>query len=267
MSSNFPQLKKYQNWLKSEESDYFPWIKVHDLSSRGLSSIIRGFSSSRNHHLLSNLELATFLLLDWNTNVVDIKDQYALDPVVTDQLASEAKIKHPAIKGKLHIMSTDFLISVAGNTPCVALQVKPSSELRKPRVIEKLEIERRYWARKNIPWYIITEKEIPQILTENVRWLQSTLCELSKIPDLDKRLDLLLRFSKKANSSDSIIEFTKQLDLAYGLELGESLSEIRHLIAWRYINVDLTKKFNLLTVKNLVDGMAHFNGEYRAIIS
>ncbi len=67
MSSNFPQLKKYQDWLKSEESDYTPWIKVHDLSSWGLSSIIRGFSTSRNHHFLSNLELATFLLLDWDS--------------------------------------------------------------------------------------------------------------------------------------------------------------------------------------------------------
>jgi len=255
MTLNQKQIKKYNSWFESSEKDYTSWIKVYELSSRGLSSIIHGFSTSRNHHLLSNHELAIFLLLDWNHNVLDIKEQYALDPNVTSKIAIEAKIKHPVFEGDLHIMSTDFLVCMKnGSNPRIAFQVKPSELLSNKRVIEKLEIERRYWARKNIPWYLITEKEIPQVLTENVRWLQSTLCNISKISNLEEKLDLFLQFSEKVNLSDSIIDFTKQLDLAYDFEIGESLLEVRQLIAWRYIQVDLTKKFNLLTVKDLVEG-------------
>ena len=36
----------------------------------------------------------------------------------------------------------------------------------------KLEIEREYWQRRNIDWGIVTDKEIPKILCENVKWVR-----------------------------------------------------------------------------------------------
>ncbi len=41
------------------------------------------------------------------------------------------------------------------------IQVKPLKELIKEGIIEKLEIERRYWEFKEILWSIVTEQNIP----------------------------------------------------------------------------------------------------------
>jgi len=39
-------------------------------------------------------------------------------------------------------------------------------------VLEKLEIERRFWAEQEIPLRIITEQEFSPILTKNLQWLR-----------------------------------------------------------------------------------------------
>ena len=66
-------------------------------------------------------------------------------------------------------MTTDFLITVDGGY--VARTVKPKTELQKLRVREKLEIERRYWLKRNVEWRIITEDEIPNTKIRNIEWL------------------------------------------------------------------------------------------------
>ena len=43
----------------------------------------------------------------------------------------------------------------------------------KLRVREKLEIERRYWLKRNVEWRIITEDEIPNTKIRNIEWLCS----------------------------------------------------------------------------------------------
>jgi hypothetical protein len=48
--------------------------------------------------------------------------------------------------------------------------VKPAAELDKARVLEKLEIERRYWQEQGIDWGIITEKDIQSVLVRNIAW-------------------------------------------------------------------------------------------------
>jgi len=56
-----------------------------------------------------------------------------------------------------------------------ARSVEPESELNKRCTIEKLEIERVYWYEKGIDWGIVTEHEIPMVLTENPRDPPGTL--------------------------------------------------------------------------------------------
>jgi hypothetical protein len=62
----------------------------------------------------------------------------------------------------LPYISSDFLVNTKDlNRPKFVLQTKYADALNDPRTIEKLEIERRCWVEKDIPWQIITEKEIP----------------------------------------------------------------------------------------------------------
>lgn len=50
-------------------SDYKPWLTVRDVPSEGRSHRVFGHLTQRTHHLLSDLELATFLLLQWRPSV------------------------------------------------------------------------------------------------------------------------------------------------------------------------------------------------------
>ena len=59
--------------------DYKPCKTVQNFSSIGRSHRVQGRVSKRLHHLFSDLELSTFLLLDWNQNVTDIREHYPLD--------------------------------------------------------------------------------------------------------------------------------------------------------------------------------------------
>ncbi|MBD0363546.1 MAG: TnsA endonuclease N-terminal domain-containing protein [Coleofasciculus sp. C3-bin4] len=39
------------------------------------------------------------------------------------------------------------------------------------RTIEKFEIERQYWLKRNISWGIVTERELPPALAKNIDWI------------------------------------------------------------------------------------------------
>ena len=59
-----------KRWIKEGRGqgnlkDYKPWITIRDVSSKGRSHRVFGHTTKRTHHLLSDLELAIFLLLDW----------------------------------------------------------------------------------------------------------------------------------------------------------------------------------------------------------
>ena len=57
-------------------ASYTPWILVQDFPSKGMASRVQGAKTGRIHHLMSNLELSFFYILDWSDNVPDIRKQY-----------------------------------------------------------------------------------------------------------------------------------------------------------------------------------------------
>ena len=74
---------KNRRWIKDGRgsgggSEYKPWLTVRDLPSVGRSHRVFGHKCQRTHHLLSDLELATFLLLEWSTKTTEIREQLPL---------------------------------------------------------------------------------------------------------------------------------------------------------------------------------------------
>ncbi len=83
---------KIQKWIKEGRgqgfgNNYKPWITIRDVSSEGRSHRVFGHKSQRTHHLLSDLELSTFLLLEWHSTTIDIREQYPLDLEQTLEIA------------------------------------------------------------------------------------------------------------------------------------------------------------------------------------
>lgn len=125
-----------KKWIKEGRGkgsgrDYRPWLTVRDLPSQGRSHRVMGHLTQRTHHFLSDLELATFFLLEWNSTVSDIREQFPLHVEDTLRLAEEANIRHPEIGGYTQVMSTDFVVDFSASSGArrMAIQVKSSREL------------------------------------------------------------------------------------------------------------------------------------------
>ncbi|WP_199221448.1 TnsA endonuclease N-terminal domain-containing protein [Desulfonatronum sp. SC1] len=217
-------------WIKQGRGqgtgkDYQPWLTVRDLPSSGRSHRVWGFQTQRTHHLLSDLELKAFFLFDWNPVVTDLREQYPLALDDTLEIAKKSCIRHPEFRGQVQVMTTDFLVDTnRAELPKFAIQVKTSSDLFNPRVIEKLEIERQYWKKHKVPWYLLTEKQIPKSVTENISWLYPSQLML-EIEDLLEMAPLYMNFFHK-NPAVKISQAAMMLDQAYSLENGESLQKI-----------------------------------------
>lgn len=235
---------KNQKWLREGRgsghgSDYKPWLTVRDLSSQGRSHRVFGHKSQRTHHLLSDLELAVFLLLEWSRSTVDIREQFPLRLEDTKALALESGIDHPSVRGVLQVMSSDFLVNTTdASQPKFALQAKYAEALSDARTIEKLELERRYWLQKGVPWWLITEKDIPSVVTQNISWLYPAQRDEIEIDVLVERA-VFYQHHFQNDPERSVIEVAKQLDTAYQQPMGQSLLEIRQLLAQRCFLFDI----------------------------
>lgn len=247
---------RFLKWIKQGRGsgtgkDYQPWLTVRDLPSEGRSHRVWGFQAQRTHHFFSDLELAAFFLFDWSASVTDIREQYPLRLDDTRELATQAGIRHPQMQGKIQIMSTDFLVDT--NLPerrQFAIQVKTSSDLSNPRTVEKLELERRYWKLKKIPWYLLTEKQIPPVVSENIAWLYPAQHVVDGIESLLNMAEIYLKFFIR-HPTFLIPRVAMMLDQAYSLSAGESLRNIRSLMALRVFLFDITKRWSSLTVSEL----------------
>lgn len=233
-------------------SSYKPWLTVRDVSSKGRSHRAFGRVAKRIHHLLSDLELAVLLILDWDSRTEDIREQFPLRIEETQALAEGAGIKHPAKGKEPAYMTTDFLVdtSKAGMTQ-FALQAKYATDLDDRRTVEKLEIERLYWQSKGVPWFIVTEREIPIAVFKNIDWLYQYMDDQELTESTAETLEHYLHHFS-LNPDQSIIEIAKTLDRAYGMKPGESLGQIRRLMAQRQLSFDIKKPYQQLTGQELL---------------
>lgn len=231
--------------------DYEPFIKVHEFSSQGESVRIRSATVGRIHHLLSGIELHAFLIFDQYQQTVDIREQFPIDVEDTLELCSQLGIRHPQVRGKLTVVTTDLLIDFADGTK-LAIAVKQSSELVKPRVIEKLQIEKSYWEARNIQWKVFTEREVSDASRENLLWIQPFLSEENSLHhqiSVDDIQALLSRISDYPHKK--ITRLCANLDDIYGVEPGYHLTTLRYAIAKRFISGQMNKPFHSWTYEDL----------------
>jgi hypothetical protein len=258
-------LKVYKKWLKQgrgqgRDAEYKPWLYVYNVPSRGRSHRQWSHTSSRVVHCMSDLELSTFLLLDWSESTNDIREQYPLEPRSTHEIATKLGFRHPAVRGESIIMTTDFFVSVSNTKqPHLAIQVKPSSELKKPRVRQKLAIEEAYWVDLNVPFQIVTEQDLDLVKVENIKWLSPYVNfdippnELAEIEDFWTNI-------VRQNLNVRLIALGNEIDLQRNQERGTALGELRLLFAKRKIRFDMERPFFELFTNDIT-----FSGTYRNI--
>ncbi|MDQ0415759.1 TnsA endonuclease N-terminal domain-containing protein [Mesobacillus stamsii] len=249
-----------EQWIKQGRGtgigvDYKPWLKIQDVSSKGRSTRLKGIKTNRQHEFLSDLESNYFYLTEYSNYIVDIREQFPLLPLEeTIVIADELGIKHPTDPktGDPIVMTTDFLLTVDKGQGVfeVARTIKMKDELLKERVLEKFEIEREYWQRKDIDWVIVTEEEIPKTMARNISYIHDyfdirdydVFQEMCSQHIEDLSLSLMQRL---LNNKNSIRIITNEFDTDTHLPFGSGVTLFYHLLAQKVIVIDMLKPPNL----------------------
>lgn len=236
--------------------DYKPFLTVRDVSSIGRSHRVFGFKTQRIHHLLSDLELAVFLSFDWSKATIDIREQFPLNTDETARLAQEAGIRHASFKGVHQVMTSDFLINSAeADRPQFAIQVKYAKDLEDKRTIEKLELERRYWHSKRVPWFIVTENNISREAIKNIEWFCPIMNDSVELVDLRRFRSLYESYGSEF-PSERLVTIATKIDQDEHLAAGESLYWLRHLLGRRYFLFDISIPYHSLAARDIAQNHA-----------
>jgi hypothetical protein len=228
---------------QGEGEKYKPWIRVQDFGSRGTVSRIYSRKTNRIHHLLSKNEKYYFYLLEWSDNVMDIREQFPLSNVESAMnIAASAYIAYPidSISRFPYVMTCDFMLTTLNGLK--ARTVKQVSELSNPRVLEKLEIERRYWDKHGVDWKIVTEHEIDVRKAQAIEWVRQQSDDFASNPAL------IMEFAQRFENSDSPLEVAKGIELDFRFPAGTGLSIFRHLIQTRQIRLKKSCKIGAINL-------------------
>jgi hypothetical protein len=193
---------------------------------------------------VSNNELAYFYILDWSDKVTDIREQYPLSDLdCAVNIAAEAGIKYPVdnISGYPYVLTCDFMITTVNGMK--ARTIKMASELQSVRILEKLEIERRYWLAQGVDWKIVTEREIPYRKAKNIEWLCTAYGNIDEPYELLQAQDMMLQIID--NSEYSILEAAQIIEREFLLDGGKGLQLFKHLVLNRKLAINMNEPINL----------------------
>lgn len=171
-ADRIPQLLAEGRGNTARGSEYIPWIKVQDIPSNGIRYRIPWWVTHRAHHLLSTHEANAFRNVALDPTVSDIREQFPLLPIEeTLEIAGDIGVTHPRERGTRtpYVMTTDILLTRDGID--IPWTVKPASELEKTGVLDLLEVERRYWARRQKQLVVFTNEDMTSALAHNLEYL------------------------------------------------------------------------------------------------
>lgn len=233
-------------------------LKVTTFSSKGrVSRICSNKCKDKVVHLQSDNQLRLFMMLEWNEYVKKIEVNVELDEL-EETLTDIDNLKLYKFRdketGELFKLHTNFLVTLKpyrGRDEQRAISVKSISELERKTVIEKLEIERRYWEQKGIRFSIITEKEIDRQMADNIMWVRETRSDksLRNKGELAEKLYYFIQGNQDMITNKILEDFDKK----EGVKEGTGLFLFRYLIADKQIEVDMNKSIDLNEkINNLV---------------
>lgn len=229
---------------RGEGVHYRPWLGAGDVPSKGVVTEFRGRKVDRIHVALSNLEHGAILAAQRIGRITDIREQFPLWPIEeTEAIAASLGVTHPVHpRGGNVLMTTDILLTADGQHKRLEpITVKPESELKNSRVLEKFEIERLYWDARGGRLGIVTGRELPEALVRNLTWIDDyhvitseTLSPAAIDAIGDHLFDRIL-----ANPDAALNATCAEADDRMGYGPGTSLGVVRHAISRKLWTVPL----------------------------
>lgn len=156
-------------------ASYKPWINTNEFPGHlGVHHNLVDWKTGRQLQLLSDGELWQYLILRWNDEVTDIREQYPLDTEVTSVLYEDySKFHHPSDKNGLLHMTSDLLVDYADRHQEVYSVKASRDELLKTgkkteNMIIRLTVEKRYWTGRDVKWHLVFKEDMNRAYAENI---------------------------------------------------------------------------------------------------
>lgn len=189
--------ERYLKWAEARNRNetYEPFIRACSTHSLGRKHYFFCPVLKRTVKLLSDGELMAYKYLIWQPGVINIEEQYALNPSRTFDIATEMNVVHPySYKQHIHhVMTSDFRVTSLneeGVPVKYTYAYKPKFIPDKPsRTSQKLEIERRYSGLEKIGYRVLTSENVTKAWYMTLRF-----CELHYDENLP--LNKLIEFSQ-----------------------------------------------------------------------
>lgn len=240
-------------------ADYEPLHRVQDVRSSGRKSRLP--YQGRVVHLLSDLEVRAFRHFQWEQAVFGIEEQFYLEIEDTTRIGTEAGARHPLVVGTSEPfeMSTDLVVyyHTEDGPRRLARQMKYAKDLELGDAapgrarhsvelrLEKLEIERRYWAERNVHWAVLTERELSQARTRNIEHLLGSELDAGRPQGFwDSAMDRVRDALVKGDGLRAV-DLARRLETDGFLDEGDFRTALRHLCSMRQVAFDMETLFDL----------------------
>ena len=146
--------------------NYIPYTHTRDFGSLGTCSNPIDWKTGRTVELLSQGEAMLWHMLRWDDNVTDIQEQFKLSLEDTVTIAERLSIRHP--RNKKTPMTSDFFVTYKDGSQ-KAFSLKVSEKSLSDRDIQKLCIEKLYWASIGIPYELVFKEDLNSVFFNNIR--------------------------------------------------------------------------------------------------
>ncbi len=156
-----------------ERGVHIPYVRSTFMSI-GTRSIFFCPVQKRVITLLGKGEKHLYITKLFEPNVVEIKEQYPLDYVRTQEIADTHGVIHPRkhLTGELTVLTTDLLVTYrekSGAQYRVAYSFKHSIDARsKTRTMQKFDIETAYWKRFGVRAEQVLRDDVSKIKADNL---------------------------------------------------------------------------------------------------
>lgn len=233
------------------EEDYKPWLKVSDISSRGRVTRLHSKKLNRTIHLLTDSQTRYFYLLEFDDRVVSVKEQYPILNIadIMDQLDESLVKRLKNRDGTPHVLVTTFLITAKdekGQLHTYARSIKDRDELGKKNVLERLEIQRRWYESQNVEYAIVTPEEIPYQRSRNIEWVLPALhIEDAGLTEQEAQYFSTYIIEALHSKKESVKGILDMFEHEMKLEAGLGVFLFRYLIASKQIKIDFDQEINV----------------------
>lgn len=255
---------------------YEPWLKIGSFPSRGASYVTPSTKCARSHHFFSKGEYHFYLLQEFATDVVEIREQFPLSNYGrTFQIAVE-KGYRPSLYRETtvpRVYTTDFMltkVNAAGERYLSAVSIKSRKDYAKlaqtkrglKRAMDLAVIESAYWRELGVEWDTVFAEDLPMIRVKNIESLKSHAYVKASLCS-DRAVNGVVEFLRKIGLSSAsempLKSLVRSVSKYIYMSYMDAFELFMFMIWHKFINVDIdsylirvTKPLMISSVKGTV---------------